>query len=97
MQYLTREERLLPLTSVYNIRDLGGYETQTGAYSKSHKYIRSGKMNRLTEVDRQYLKDYGIKVIIDLKAILWHEKYTFRAIFLLNRNNKIFIYIRGKL
>lgn len=37
------------------------------------------------------------KVIIDLKAILWHEKYTFRAIFLLNRNNEIFIYIRGKL
>ena len=34
---------------------------------------------------------------IDLKAILWHEKYTFRTIFLLNRNNKIFIYIRGKL
>lgn len=34
---------------------------------------------------------------IDLKAIQWHEKYTFRAIFLLNRNNKIFIYIRGKL
>lgn len=34
---------------------------------------------------------------IDLKAIHWHEKYTFRAIFLLNRNNKIFIYIRGKL
>ncbi len=68
MQYLTREERLLPLTSVYNIRDLGGYETQTGAYSKSHKYIRSGKMNRLMEVDRQYLKDYGIKVIIDLRS-----------------------------
>ena len=39
MQYLTREERLLPLTSVCNIRDLGGYETQTGAYSKSHKSI----------------------------------------------------------
>lgn len=26
MMYLTREERLLPLNSIFNTRDLGGYE-----------------------------------------------------------------------
>lgn len=68
MQYLTREDRLLKITSVKNIRDLGGYELQSGAFTKSHKYIRSASMHELTRVDKDFLVDYNISTIIDLRG-----------------------------
>ena len=40
MMQLSREERILKVESMTNIRDLGGYETQAGYYTKSHKFIR---------------------------------------------------------
>ncbi len=74
MQYMTREERLLPITSVRNARDLGGYETQSGAYTKSHRYVRCAGMGNLTEVDRQYLIDYGMRAVIDLRSAMERKK-----------------------
>lgn len=74
MQYMSREERLLPITSVRNARDLGGYETQGGAYTKSHKYVRCAGMDSLTEVDRQYLIDYGMRAVIDLRSTAERQK-----------------------
>ena len=74
MQYMTREERFLNVTSIHNARDLGGYETQGGRYTKAHKYVRCAGMSNLTEVDRQYLLDYGIKAVIDLRSA--YEKKT---------------------
>lgn len=74
MQYMSREERLLPVTSVRNTRDLGGYETQSGAYTKSHKYVRCAGMDNLTEVDRQYLIDYGMRAVIDLRSAAERQK-----------------------
>ena len=41
MMQLSREERLLHIGKMTNVRDLGGYETQEGYYTKSHKYVRS--------------------------------------------------------
>ena len=38
MLYMTREERQISLEKMVNTRDLGGYETQGGKYSKAHKY-----------------------------------------------------------
>ena len=74
MLYMTREERLLPLEGMVNTRDLGGYETQSGAYSRSHKYIRASSPTHATKKDIQYLKDYGIKVVIDLRSDFEQEK-----------------------
>ena len=34
MMQLSREERMLDVKSMTNVRDLGGYETQTGFYTK---------------------------------------------------------------
>ena len=34
MMQLSREERMLQVESMTNIRDLGGYETQSGYYTK---------------------------------------------------------------
>ena len=36
MMQLSREERMLQVESMTNVRDLGGYETQSGYYTKSH-------------------------------------------------------------
>ncbi len=41
MLYMTREERQIQLEKMVNTRDLGGYETQGGMYSRAHKYIRA--------------------------------------------------------
>lgn len=68
MQYMTREERLLPVTSISNARDIGGYETQSGAYTKAHRYVRCAGLNCLTEEDRLFLLKYGIKAVIDLRS-----------------------------
>jgi len=68
MMYLTREDRLLPLNSIYNTRDLGGYETQEGSYTKTHKYIRAATPAHLSEEDKAYLYDYGVRIIVDLRG-----------------------------
>ena len=68
MLYMTREERLIPLEKMSNTRDLGGYETQGGQYSKSHKYIRAASPTNATQADLQDLKNYGIKAVIDLRS-----------------------------
>lgn len=68
MLYMTREERLIPLEKMVNTRDLGGYETQAGSYSKSHKYIRASSPANATLNDLKTLKDYGVKVVIDLRS-----------------------------
>ena len=68
MQYMTREERLLKVSSIKNIRDLGGYETQEGYFTKAHKYIRSATPAKLTQEDLDYIKNYGVKVSIDLRG-----------------------------
>ena len=59
MMQLSREERLLHIGKMTNVRDLGGYETQEGYYTKSHKYVRStcpsGISDDLKEQFYQYL------------------------------------------
>lgn len=68
MLYMTREERMISLEKMVNTRDLGGYETQSGTYSKAHKYIRASSPANATKKDIQTLKDYGIKAVIDLRS-----------------------------
>ncbi|MCD7893046.1 MAG: tyrosine-protein phosphatase [Erysipelotrichaceae bacterium] len=68
MQYMTKEERKIKLEKMHNTRDIGGYETQDGYYTKSHKYIRGAAPTYCTKDDIQKLKDYGVKVVIDLRS-----------------------------
>ena len=68
MLYMTREERLLPTEKMVNTRELGGYETQAGTYSKSHKYIRASSPSNASKHDIELLKDYGVKVVVDLRS-----------------------------
>lgn len=57
----------LPLEGAYNVRDVGGYETKDGRFLKPHTLIRADSLHRLTPADQQYLLDYGIHTIIDLR------------------------------
>ena len=56
MMQLSREERMLDVKSMTNVRDLGGYETQTGFYTKSHKFIRSTNPSKLSDDEKEALK-----------------------------------------
>ena len=68
MMQLSREERMLKVENMTNIRDLGGYETQAGYYTKSHKFIRSTNPTKLTDNEKEYLYNYGIRVQVDLRS-----------------------------
>lgn len=74
MMYMTKEDRLLPLTSFRNTRELGGYETQEGSYTKTHCFIRAATPAFLVEQDANFLYDYGVRVIIDLRGYNEIEK-----------------------
>lgn len=58
----------LPLEGAENTRELGGYPTKTGKCTNFHVYIRSSKLTDLTKKDNEFLKEYGVTDIIDLRG-----------------------------
>ncbi|MDN6028698.1 MAG: tyrosine-protein phosphatase [Lactobacillus sp.] len=59
---------VLPLATVRNPRDLGGYLTRNGYRVKAHRLLRAGNMNLLSLHDRQYLLQYGLATVVDLRS-----------------------------
>lgn len=59
---------ILPVKSIPNARDLGGYTGIDDRRIKSKKLLRTGKLNKLSGEDKQYLLDYGLKKVIDLRS-----------------------------
>lgn len=57
----------LPIDSVDNCRELGGYNTQYGEQTKWHAFLRSSELSRLSTEDIAFLKAYGVKTVIDLR------------------------------
>lgn len=60
--------QLLDVHHGFNFRDLGGYRTKSGQTIRSHKVIRSGRMNELSNRDLTYLGDYGLKTVVDFRS-----------------------------
>lgn len=58
----------LPLEGATNTRDLGGYPTKNNKITKFHVYVRSSTLTKITDKDNDFLKDYGITDIIDLRG-----------------------------
>lgn len=58
----------LPIDSLDNCRELGGYSTQFGQQTKWHTFLRSSDMSKLTQEDTDFLKAYGVKTVIDLRG-----------------------------
>jgi protein-tyrosine phosphatase len=60
--------RHIPLESVQNLRDLGGYSTIDGNTTQWRRYLRSAGLADLTPLDRQKMLDYGIGTVVDLRS-----------------------------
>lgn len=69
------EKRMLELQGAVNLRELGGYETIHGQKVKYHKILRSGNMAELTDESIEYLKEYGLKIDVDLRSSSETEYY----------------------
>ncbi len=65
--------RRLVLESVYNCRDLGGYATKNGKRTKFGVYVRSELPMNTSENDVNFLFDYGIKTVLDLRFVVEAE------------------------
>jgi len=67
-QSLIVAERKLPLESVNNVRDIGGYRTLDGYMVRWGNVYRTGNLSRLSEVDKTYLADLGVRMVCDLRS-----------------------------
>lgn len=61
-------EELLPLKTVRNPRDLGGYTGFAGRKIKAGLLLRTGTVAAISEEDGDYLRARGVKTIIDLRS-----------------------------
>ena len=59
--------RRLPLSGLKNARELGGFPTRSGA-TKFGVFIRSELPQGLTEEDKLFLKEYGVKEDLDFRG-----------------------------
>jgi protein-tyrosine phosphatase len=59
--------RRLPLEGALNFRDLGGYPTADGRHVKWGLVYRTGKFDKLTEKDYQYVAGLGIETACDFR------------------------------
>lgn len=62
------DKHLLPIEGAHNVRDLGGYPTRDGGYTKEHLFIRSDTTNSMTGPDIQLLKSRGVTLVNDLRS-----------------------------
>lgn len=58
----------LPLEGAYNVRDLGGYPTAFGGMTAWRAFLRSDDLHDLSKRDIDFLLDYGLKTVIDLRG-----------------------------
>lgn len=63
------KERVLPIQGSENIRELGGYQTVDGRTVKWRKVLRGAVLAHLTDADKTFLENYGLKTIIDFRSI----------------------------
>ncbi|MBM6798134.1 tyrosine-protein phosphatase, partial [Coprobacillus cateniformis] len=58
----------LPLDNAYNVRELGGYYTKDKQITQWHRFLRSDDISQLTNQDIQFLLNYGVNSVIDLRS-----------------------------
>jgi hypothetical protein len=64
----SQEARILSLTGAYNFRDLGGYPTTDGRFTRWHRLFRSDSLHELTEEDIFLLRGLPLASVIDLRT-----------------------------
>lgn len=58
----------LPIKNANNVRELGGYPTKDGIPTKYGSFLRADDLTKLDKTDIQFLVDYGIEAVIDLRS-----------------------------
>ncbi|MEI5992737.1 tyrosine-protein phosphatase [Candidatus Enterococcus mansonii] len=61
-------ERRLPLTNLYNCRDMGGYSTKDGRLTKWGNVFRSDALHQIDEEGQSYIERMDVKKIIDFRS-----------------------------
>lgn len=61
-------QRVLPFQGIDNFRDLGGYKTKDGRYTRWGMLYRSGAHDRMTEQDKTLLQQLGVRTVIDYRS-----------------------------
>ncbi|MDR1178479.1 MAG: tyrosine-protein phosphatase [Spirochaetaceae bacterium] len=61
-------DRILPLSGVYNVRELGGYPAAGGRRVKPGLVYRSGDLDSLTPGDRAVMEGLCLRTIIDFRS-----------------------------
>ena len=58
----------LPLSGSNNTREHGGYATSDQGLTNWQQFLRSDDVSHLTAEDIKFIKDYGVKTVIDLRS-----------------------------
>ncbi len=67
MDEILDPRRGLTLVGAHNVRDLGGYRTQSGEYTRWGRFLRAATMHRLSAEDQSALVEYGLRSAVDLR------------------------------
>ncbi|MCA0458164.1 MAG: tyrosine-protein phosphatase [Chloroflexi bacterium] len=59
--------RHLTIEGSYNVRDLGGLVTHDGYTTRWQTLIRAGNLDKVSAAGCQYVMDYGVRTVIDLR------------------------------
>ena len=70
----------LPLEGTVNTRELGGYPTVDGHRTSHHAFLRSDELTYLTESDVDFLLDYGVSLVVDLRSESYFHNYPDRSL-----------------
>lgn len=65
---VNRFSRRLPVTTLYNARDLGGWPVAGGGRTKFGVFVRCARPCGLSAEDMDYLRRYGIRLSLDFRA-----------------------------
>ena len=65
---MTDALRHLPVEGAYNIRDLGGYTTATGARIPWRRFLRADSLHRIHPQEITRLHAEGLRMVIDLRT-----------------------------
>jgi protein-tyrosine phosphatase len=60
-------DRHLHWDACYNARDLGGYATADGGYTRWGAFVRADNLSRLTPAGQSALIEYDVRTVIDLR------------------------------
>lgn len=58
----------IPMETLVNVRDLGGYAAAGGKITRYGVFLRTDCPIGISEKDKQFLKDYGVTLSIDLRG-----------------------------